>query len=311
VHGAVTALQQALIEGATLREILAALVSLTAPTAPEAPPPSPWAASLGLSLERFAQSGVALGILFGRQSGKTQIAAALAAWEAVTAPRGPGATGQYGLMIAQDYRGALRALFSYAAGVFDAVPLLMVPVVGPTTDSLTLRSGITLAAYPCRPPAIRGRRAKIAVLDKLGFYRNAEGNPQDVEMLRAVRPTLATTGGRLVILSSPAGQQGALWDLYRGHFARDAAPVHVWRGSVSMRARRRTPSPRLEVYAMFTRIVPRKVTGRTLARRSPTGVAHAGCFFRFRKLEWRNAPPVTPPSTPPPRVHGPTRPRSR
>jgi hypothetical protein len=50
-------------------------------------------------------------------------------------------------------------------------------------------------------------------------------------MLRAVRPTLATTGGRLVILSSPAGQSGALWDLYRGHFARDEAPVLVWRGS--------------------------------------------------------------------------------
>jgi hypothetical protein len=94
-----------------------------------------------------------------------------------------------------------------------------------------LQSGVTLAAYPCRPPAIRGLRARIAVLEELGFYRNAEGNSQDLEMLRAVRPTLATTGGRLVILSSPAGQSGALWDLYRGHFARDEAPVLVWRGS--------------------------------------------------------------------------------
>jgi hypothetical protein len=152
----------------------------------------------------------------GRQSGKTQIAAALAAWEAVTAPRAPGSTGQYGLMIAQDFRGALRALFTYASGVFDSVPLLRGTVVGRTADTLTLRSGIVLAAYPCRPPAIRGLRARIAVLDELGFYRNAEGNPQDVEMLRAVRPTLATTGGRLVILSSPAGQSGALWDFYRG-----------------------------------------------------------------------------------------------
>jgi hypothetical protein len=114
----------------------------------------------------------------GRQSGKTQIAAALAVWEAVTAPRVPGSTGQYGLMIAQDFRGALRALFSYAAGAFDAVPLLRGTVVGRTTDTLTLRSGLVLAAYPCRPPAIRGLRAKIAVLDELGFYRNAEGNPR-------------------------------------------------------------------------------------------------------------------------------------
>jgi hypothetical protein len=169
--------------------------------------------------------------IVGRQSGKTQLAAVLAAWEAVTAPREPGRTGQYGLMIAQDFRGALRALFSYAAAVFEAVPLLRGSIVGRTADTLSLSSGVVLAAYPCRPPAIRGLRARIAVLDELGFYRNAEGNPQDVEMLRAVRPTLATTGGRLVILSSPAGQSGALWDLYRLHFGRDDAPVLVWRGS--------------------------------------------------------------------------------
>jgi hypothetical protein len=96
----------------------------------------------------------------------------------VTAPRGPGSTGQYGLMIAQDFRGALRALFSYAAGVFDAVPLLRGTVGGRTTDTLTLRSGLVLAAHPCRPPAIRGLRARIAVLDELGFYRNAEGIPR-------------------------------------------------------------------------------------------------------------------------------------
>ena len=113
-----------------------------------------------------------------RQSGKTQIAAALAAWEAMMAPREPGSTGQYGLMIAQDFRGALRALFSYAAGVFDAVPLLRGTVVGRTTDTLTLRSGIVLAAYPCRPPAIRGLRARIAVLDELASSETPKGIPR-------------------------------------------------------------------------------------------------------------------------------------
>jgi hypothetical protein len=50
-------------------------------------------------------------------------------------------------------------------------------------------------------------------------------------MLRALRPTLATTGGKLVVLSSPYGQAGALWDLYRRHFGRDEAPTLVWQAS--------------------------------------------------------------------------------
>jgi hypothetical protein len=53
----------------------------------------------------------------------------------------------------------------------------------------------------------------------------------DTEMLRALRPTLATTGGKLIILSSPYGQSGALWDLHRRYFGKDDAPVLVWQAS--------------------------------------------------------------------------------
>ena len=51
-------------EGVTLREILAALISLTALAAPEAPPAPPWAHLLPLSLDAFAETGAALGIRF-------------------------------------------------------------------------------------------------------------------------------------------------------------------------------------------------------------------------------------------------------
>src|SRR6185436_19716483 len=103
-------------------------------------------------------------------------------------------------------------------------------VDGRTTDTLSLKSGVTLAAYPCRPAAVRGLRACLAIADELAFFRSTEGNPVDTEMLRALRPTLATTGGRLIILSSPYGQSGALWDLYRRHYGRDS-DVLMWRAT--------------------------------------------------------------------------------
>ena len=176
--------------------------------------------------------------IVGRQSGKSRIAANIATYEALSAHPEPDGTEIYCALVAQDQRAALRTLFSYAAAPFDVVPALsrMVPreVLGRRArraDSLTLDTGVRLAVYPCRPAALRGIRARVVVLDELAFYRSGEGYPTDREMLRAVRPTLATTGGKLVILSSPYGQSGALYDLHRKHFGRDDSDVLVWKAT--------------------------------------------------------------------------------
>jgi len=68
----------------------------------------------------------------------------------------------------------------------------------------------------------------VIATDELAFFTSSDMRPQDAETLHALRPTLATTGGRLVVLSSPYGQSGALWDLFRRHHGRDDAPVLVW-----------------------------------------------------------------------------------
>lgn len=173
-------------------------------------------------------------VITGRQSGKTQTAGDLLAYHAATA--GPEMAGTYALAIAQDARGAMRSLLRYATAPFDgpgAVPMLAREVVGRTADSLTLANGVTLAAYPCRPSSVRGIRACVAVVDELAFFRTSDGNPVDVEMLRAVRPTLATTGGKLIVLSSPYSQTGALWDLHRRHTGREESETLVWSASAA------------------------------------------------------------------------------
>ena len=124
-------------------------------------------------------------------------------------------TEQYTLLVAQDQRAALRVLLAYARSAFEVVPALRQSVSASLSGSVTLENGVVLSAYPCRPAAVRGLRARVVVLDELAFYRSSENLPIDREMLRAVRPCLATTGGKLIILSSPYGQAGALWDLHR------------------------------------------------------------------------------------------------
>jgi hypothetical protein len=169
--------------------------------------------------------------IVGRQSGKTRIAATIAAFEAALGSPERDGTELYALLVAQDQRAALRALFSYARAPFVQIDLLQQAVERQTADSIGLNSGVTLTAYPCRPAAVRGLRARVIVADELAFYRSTENLPIDAEMLRACRPCLATTGGRLIILSSPYAQTGALYELHRRYFGRDDAPVLVWQAT--------------------------------------------------------------------------------
>ena len=89
----------------------------------------------------------------------------------------------------------------------------------------------SLSAYPCRPSSLRGLRACIVVIDELAFFMTTDGRPVDTEMLRVARGRLATTGGKLIVLSSPYAQSGALWDLHCKHFGRDDSTTLVWQAS--------------------------------------------------------------------------------
>ena len=170
-------------------------------------------------------------VVTGVQSGKSRIASTIAAYEGLIATPETDGTSLFAAVLAQDFRGARRTIFSYAAAPFDASPALGRRVVNRTAQTIELDSGVVIAAYPCRPASIRGIRARVLVLDEFAYYIGSDAAATDREMLRAARGRLATTGGRLVILSSPYGQSGALWDLHRQHYGRDDSPVLVWQAS--------------------------------------------------------------------------------
>jgi hypothetical protein len=112
----------------------------------------------------------------GRQSGKSRIAAVIADAEAIRATHDGDDSEVYALLVAQDHRGAMRTLLRYARAPFQRVPVLRELVRSETADTLSLTSGVTLAAYPCRPPAVRGLRACVAIADELAFFRNSEAS---------------------------------------------------------------------------------------------------------------------------------------
>jgi hypothetical protein len=164
--------------------------------------------------------------IVGVQSGKTTVAAALADHAALT-----GDSGTFALLVGQDHRGAMRALLRHARAPFERLAAFRAEVVRETADTLDLRRGTSLVAYPCRPAALRGLRACFVAIDELAYFVATDGRPTDVEMLRVGRGRLATTGGKLIVLSSPYGQTGALYDLHRRHFGREDSDTLVWQAS--------------------------------------------------------------------------------
>jgi hypothetical protein len=166
-------------------------------------------------------------LIVGVQSGKTQVSAIAGVLEAARAVLA-GQRGVYVPLVAQDLRSATRALFAYAREAVQASPVLRAAVVRETSSVIEFTGGVTLGVYPCRPHSLRGIRAAAVLVDELAFFVTTDGRPTDTEMLRVARGRVATTGGRILILSSPYHQTGALYELHRRHYGRDDSETLIW-----------------------------------------------------------------------------------
>src|SRR3954453_14884663 len=87
----------------------------------------------------------------------------------------------------------------------------------------------TVAKLEVRPASFRRLRGPtyVAVIaDELAFWYvdAAYANP-DVEILNAVEPGLATTGGPLILASSPHARRGVLWEMFKRHHGAGGDPL--------------------------------------------------------------------------------------
>jgi len=122
------------------------------------------------------------------------------------------------LCVALDQRVA-KIILDYAEASFERSPILKQLIASRTADALELTNGITLEVRPASFRKLRGPTYVAVIADELAFWYvdTAYANP-DVEILNAVEPGLATTGGPLILASSPHARRGVLWDVFRRHY---------------------------------------------------------------------------------------------
>ena len=95
-------------------------------------------------------------------------------------------------------------------------------------DSLTLfnrGATIVIAVRAASFRSVRGLTCVAAVADEIAFWQAEDGsaNP-DTEILRAVRPTLLTTRGPLIAISSPYARRGELWTTFKRDYGPQGDP---------------------------------------------------------------------------------------
>lgn len=153
--------------------------------------PDPWQAGL---LRSDARQSI---LLCSRQSGKSTTTAVLAAHEALYAP------GSLILLLSPSLRQSAelyRKVRAVVATVADDGPK-------PAEESalrLELTNGSRIVSLPGKEATIRGfSGVALLIVDEASRVPDA--------LYHAVRPMLAVSGGRLVLLSTPFGRRGFFW----------------------------------------------------------------------------------------------------
>lgn len=209
-------------------------------------------------------------LIVGRRGGKSRVAALLAVFLACFRryTLAPGERGVV-MVIATD-RYQARIVFNYIVALLESTPMLARLIEGkPRVESVDLKNGISVEIHTASFRAIRGRTVVAAILDEIAFWPVDDAANPDAEILRALRPGMATIPGALLVpISSPYARRGELWHAYQRHHGKDGDPVLTWQ------ADSRTMNPGL----------PASVVDEAYAADPEAAAAEYGAQFR-RDLE--------------------------
>jgi hypothetical protein len=159
--------------------------------------------------------------LIGRRGGKDQAIAtfavylsALCDWSDKLAP---GETGVC-LIISPDLKQS-RETMRRCLGILESSPLLKDFIANSTLDTVELKNGIVIEARAASFRRIRGITAIAILANEAAFWMSDDSSANaDAEILNAARPMLATTGGPLLIFTSPYAKRGEVYEIYSKYF---------------------------------------------------------------------------------------------
>jgi phage terminase large subunit-like protein len=143
-------------------------------------------------------------LIVGRRGGKSRILALVAVYLAVfrdyVPHLAPGEVATIAVLAAN--RPQARSIFRYISGILKAVPLFARMVVDENTEAITLANRVVIEIGTASFRTTRGYSFAAVLCDEIAFWRQDEtsANP-DVEILRALRPGMASIPGSILMLA--------------------------------------------------------------------------------------------------------------
>ncbi len=157
----------------------------------------------------------------GRRSGKSRAAAVACVYAACLVDWSDClALGEraVAMFVAPSERQA-KTVFRYADAIVRHTALLAGLITGKTVDTLSLSTGIDLEVVAASARTTRGSTCVIIVLDETAFLRTNEDSANaDTEIVVALKPSLGTTQGLLLMTSSPSQMEGVVYRTHKRHF---------------------------------------------------------------------------------------------
>lgn len=103
-------------------------------------------------------------------------------------------------------------------------------ITAETRTGFDLRNGISIEILAGDFRLVRGFTLVAAVVDEVAFLGLDEEAKvkSDAELVRALKPALATCGGKLIGITSPYARKGWCWKQYTNNFGNDAGRTLVW-----------------------------------------------------------------------------------
>ena len=168
-------------------------------------------------------------VVVGRRGRKSAIAAVLGCYFSIYSewPKAAGETVR--VLIVAVSKEQSKLVRNYCEAILNSRPALKRLIAAADADSITLTNGIQIQCTANSYRSIRGSTVVCAVFEEIAFWYDENSSNPDKEILRAVRPSMLTVPGALVLgISSPFAKRGLLYEKYRDHYGQENSRVLVW-----------------------------------------------------------------------------------
>jgi hypothetical protein len=123
-----------------------------------------------------------------------------------------------------------KVVFNYTLAFLNSSPVLQREIASTTRNEIRLKNGIVIAIHANSFRALRGRTLAGCIFDETAWWRDDTTATPDSEVYTAVLPSLLTTNGMLVSISSPYRKTGLMYAKHKQHFGSDSDDTLVVQG---------------------------------------------------------------------------------